>query len=364
MSTFSQFHQQLRPDPVSARSQKEGRDGGAMRDIINVASEGWQWPTEEPPHSDKLSAPRVDEAEKQRWRELAAEEWRKAHAPSVEEVFEARSPEENRVIEAFKQEARPAIIEALKQEVRAAKEFEAPGVIFPTLILRVGASLHHGLSTSHIPPRPSARTKRRDWARFDANLQRAFDGLLCNLKRAYGQPAPDACAQHVVALTAIANFLRQMGPDCLAHEAGQFIELAQMFQGLDDGIYVLSRAKRSDEMRDWLARACVALAVADLQRRDYTRTEAAKWAAKKYPGLKALITEGGSHRSLNLEKTIISWCKDFSRRKLLRNEVAHRVYRTALDELKASNCNSDQLEYADWLLQQALRLRSGARRMK
>jgi hypothetical protein len=50
-------------DPTSKRSAKE-------RDIINVASEGWQWPAEEPP-------------------------------PSVEEVFadEALSPEGNRIIE-------------------------------------------------------------------------------------------------------------------------------------------------------------------------------------------------------------------------------------------------------------------------
>src|SRR5262249_77534 len=82
------------------------------RDIINVASEGWQWPAEEPPHSDKLSVPRVDEAEKQRWRELAAEEWRKAHAPSVEEVL-ALSPEEQQGSEAF------------RQEIIAAEEFEA-----------------------------------------------------------------------------------------------------------------------------------------------------------------------------------------------------------------------------------------------
>jgi hypothetical protein len=165
-------------------------------------------------------------------------------------------------------------------------------------------------------------------------------------------------AQDVVALLAIANFLKQMGPDYLAHFADQFARLAQMHHDLDDGIYVLSRAKRSDETWDWLARGCVALAVADLKRRGYTRDKAAKWVAKKYPGLEDLITEGGSHRSLNLVVTIISWCKDFNRRKLLRNEVAHRAYRTALDELKASNCNSDQLEYADWLLQRALRLRS------
>jgi hypothetical protein len=203
------------------------------------------------------------------------------------------------------------------------------------------------------------------FARADANVLRAVNDLLPKLKRAYGQPARDAAdtdthPQHVVALLAIAGFLNQMGPEPdgdLTHFADQFARLAGMFQDLDDGIYVLSRAKRSDETWDWLARAYVALAVAALQQRGYTRTDAAKWVAKKYPGLENLITEGGSYRSLNLQRTIISWCKDFSRRKLLRNEVAHRAYRTALDELKASSCNSDE-KYADWLLQRALRLRS------
>ena len=118
------------------------------------------------------------------------------------------------------------------------------------------------------------------FARADANVLRAVNDLLPKLKRAYGQPARDADA---VALLAIAGFLNQMGPkpgDDLAHFADQFARLAQMHHGLDDGIYVLSRAKRSDETWDWLARGCVALAVADLKRRGYTRDKAAKWVAK------------------------------------------------------------------------------------
>jgi hypothetical protein len=68
--------------PAVPPLQWDDDDGGLMRDIINVASEGWQWPAEKSP-------------------------------PNVEEVFavEALSPEENRVIEVF------------KQEVRAAEEF-------------------------------------------------------------------------------------------------------------------------------------------------------------------------------------------------------------------------------------------------
>ena len=139
------------------------------RDIINVASEGWQWPADEPPHSDKPLVPPVDDAEKQRWRELAAEEWRKAHAPSVEEVFavEAPSPEQEQVIEAF------------KQEVRVAEEFEDK--------------------------------KRRGRVRATVNLWRAFCDLHGRLERAYGRPACDELFQHRDALLAVADFLDRMG---------------------------------------------------------------------------------------------------------------------------------------------------------
>jgi hypothetical protein len=216
------------------------------------------------------------------------------------------------------------------------------------------------------------------FARADANVLCAFNDLLLKLKRAYGHPARDAAEmfpqhavalremlpQHTVALRAVAGFLNRIGPTGdPAHFADQFAGLAQALQDLDDGIYALSRAKRSDETRDWLARAYVALAVKTMQQRcGYTRPEAAEWAAKKYPDLDQFITESGSSggdrdRSMSLEKAIVSWCKGFSRSKLLSNQVAHRAYRDALDELKASKCNSDPEKYADWLLQQALRLR-------
>src|SRR5262245_35092146 len=173
------------------------------RDIINVASEGWQWPADEPLRSDKLSVPRVDEAEKQRWRELAAEEWRKAHAPSVEEVFavEVLSPEENRVIETF------------RQEVRAAEEFEDK--------------------------------KRRDRARFLDNLGRAVHELVLRLEYGYGAHDTDQRA-----LLTVARFLEQMGPG-LTRFADQFVRLAQTLQDRAEGRGV---ASRSDPTIVWLAR--------------------------------------------------------------------------------------------------------------
>jgi hypothetical protein len=202
-------------------------------------------------------------------------------------------------------------------------------------------------------------------ARSTLNLQRAFNDLLPKLKRAYGQPArdeADARSQHAVALLAIAHFLERMGPDYLADCADQFAKLAQVLNDLNEGIrapmFYPAPAKRSDQTADWLARAHVVLAVETMQRCGHSRTRAAKWAAKKHPGLEQLITESGSHRSKSLEKAIISWCEDFSSHKI-RNEVAARVYSVGLDKLKAwaSNCNSDQMEgEADRLLQEALRL--------
>jgi hypothetical protein len=64
----------------------------------------------------------------------------------------------------------------------------------------------------------------------DDNLRRAFNDLVPKLTRAYGQPAGDAAdtrSQHARALLAIADFLRAMGPDDLAHVADQFAKLAQ-----------------------------------------------------------------------------------------------------------------------------------------
>jgi hypothetical protein len=64
----------------------------------------------------------------------------------------------------------------------------------------------------------------------DDNLRRAFSDLVPKLTRAYGQPAGDAAdtrSQHARALLAIADFLRAMGPDYLAHVADQFAKLAQ-----------------------------------------------------------------------------------------------------------------------------------------
>jgi hypothetical protein len=64
------------------------------------------------------------------------------------------------------------------------------------------------------------------------------------------------------------------------------------------------------------------------------------------------------HRSRDLETTIISWCEDFSSRKIL-NDIAARVYAIGLNDLKAlaPNWNSDQMQSAaEKLLQQAVAL--------
>ena len=225
--------------------------------------------------------------------------------------------------------------------------------------------------------------KRRGRARADANLRRALCDLVPKLKRAYGQPARDEAderSQHVFALLAFAHFLKQMGPDYLADCANQFGELAQKLQDLNDGvrapIFTPALASRSDQTVVWLARAYVALAIETLRRGGYARgrtrnrddhptgrlrqKSAAKWAAKRYPGLKQLITESGAdiERSKSVEKAIISWCEDFSSGKVKNHNATH-VYSVGLDKLKAwaPNRNSDQMEdEADRLLQEALRL--------
>ena len=225
--------------------------------------------------------------------------------------------------------------------------------------------------------------KRRGRARADANLRRALCDLVPKLKRAYGQPARDEAderSQHVFALLAFAHFLKQMGPDYLADCANQFGELAQKLQDLNDGvrapIFTPALASRSDQTVVWLARAYVALAIETLRRGGYARgrtrnrddhptgrlrqKSAAKWAAKRYPGLKQLITESGAdiERSKSVEKAIISWCEGFSSGKVKNHNATH-VYSVGLDKLKAwaPNRNSDQMEdEADRLLQEALRL--------
>jgi len=222
-------------------------------------------------------------------------------------------------------------------------------------------------------------------ARYTINLQRAFNDLLPKLKRAYGQPARDATelrSQHVIALVAISNFLARVGPTGdLADFANRFAKLAQALQDLNEGVRAPmlnpALAKRSDQTLVWLARAYVALAIETMRRGGYARgrtrnrdhatgrlrqKSAAKWAAKRHPGLKQLITESGLdiERSKSLEKAIISWCEDFSSHKIRnRNEAAARTYSVGLDKLKAwaPNCNSDQMENeADRLLQEAVAL--------
>jgi hypothetical protein len=214
-----------------------------------------------------------------------------------------------------------------------------------------------------------AKERARANARYTINLLRAFNDLLPKLNRAYGQPARDAAdtladtrSQHVVALLAIADFLKRMGPDYLAHFADQFAELAQTLQDANDGrrvpMFTPAIAGRSDQTVVWLARAHVALAVETMQRCGHNRREAAKWAAKRHPDLKQLVTERGAdiERSKSLERAIISWRDDFSSRKV-KNHYATRVYSVGLDKLKASapNRNSDQIEAeAGRLLEQAL----------
>jgi len=204
----------------------------------------------------------------------------------------------------------------------------------------------------------------KDETAYTINLQRAFNDLLPKLKRAYGQPAGDAAemlSQHAVALLAIAGFLNRVGPDYLAHFADQFAKLAQTLQDLNEGVRAPpmlypALAKRSDQTLVWLARAHVALAVETMQRCGHNRKRAAKWAAKRHPGLQQLITERGVHRSDDIETAIMNWCGGFSSHKI-RNKAAARAYSVGLDKLTAwaPNCNSDQMEdEADRLLQQAV----------
>src|SRR5262245_54128070 len=207
----------------------------------------------------------------------------------------------------------------------------------------------------------------RACARFTINLlQRAFIDLCGKLNRAYGRPARDATelrSQHVLALLAIAGFLNRVGPEGdLAHFANRFAKLAQALQDLNEGVRApildLALAKRSDRTVVWLARAHVALAVETMRRCGYSRQRAAKWAAKKHPGLKKLITESDTHqRSKSLEKAIISWCEDFSRSRKVKNHFAARIYSVGLNNLNAwaPNRNSDQMQReADRLLQEAV----------
>jgi acyl-homoserine lactone acylase PvdQ len=217
-------------------------------------------------------------------------------------------------------------------------------------------------------------------ARFTLNLQRAFDDLLPKLKDAYGQPARDAAemrSQHVSALLAIAQFLDQMEPDSeLAHFADQFAKIAQMLRDVHNGIRVpmLEQAitSRSDQTMAWIARASVALAIDYLRQCGHSRKSAAKWAVEKYPDLQRLITEetspcdvGGEekHRSTDIETAIISWSRNFSSGKKIKNPAATRVYSVGLDKLKAKtpNLNREQLEdEAHRRIQNALRLYNSA----
>jgi hypothetical protein len=210
-----------------------------------------------------------------------------------------------------------------------------------------------------------AKERAHAYARYTINLQRAFGDLLPKLKRAYGQPAGDAAemrSRHVLALLAISNFLARVGPTGdLADFANQFAKLAQTLQDVHAGILapILTPAltNRSDQTVVWLARARVALAVETMRGRCGSRKSAAKWAAKKHPGLKKLITESGTSlkRSKSLEKAMISWCEDFSSRRV-KNHFAAQIYSENLSKLEAlaSNRDADELEdKADRLLQEA-----------
>ena len=226
-----------------------------------------------------------------------------------------------------------------------------------------------------LAPRHLLRETVRRWhmakkdsnVRYTINLRCAFGDLLPKLKHAYGQPAHDAAesrSQHTLALLAIAEFLERIGPEGdLAHFADQFVKLAQALRDLDDGIrapiLTTALANRGDQSVVWIARAHVALAVETLRRCGHhrSRKSAAKWAAKRHPGLKQLISENAVHRSHDIEKAMISWCEDFSSGKVKNHYAAH-AYSVSLNKLKAwaPNCNRDQMEHeADKLLQKALR---------
>jgi len=178
----------------------------------------------------------------------------------------------------------------------------------------------HGRHTEvHMEPKHGDDTAAfKQWAekiaraneRYTLNLQRAFAGLLTELKRAYGQPARDDAemlSQHALALQANARFLKRMGPEGdLAHFADQFAKLAQMFWDLNEGVRVPmlcpALAKRSDQTLVWLARARVVIAVETLRQCGYRKSieSAAKWVAQKYPGLEQLVPRRESFEDNNL----------------------------------------------------------------
>jgi hypothetical protein len=214
------------------------------------------------------------------------------------------------------------------------------------------------------------KEKARAYDRYVHNLEHAFRHLLPKLKRAYGQPAHEAAdtlgdgdgsgklSQDIAALLATAQFLNQVAPEGgLAHFVDRFTKLAQMLRDLQNGTRVPSfaptLANRSDQTVVWMARLRVVLAIEIMRRCGHSREKAAKWAAKKHPGLEQLITESGSHRGKSLWKTLIHWCEAFSSHKF-RNEVAADVYDKLKAGLELSNCNSDQMEAeAERLLQEA-----------
>jgi hypothetical protein len=213
----------------------------------------------------------------------------------------------------------------------------------------------------------ASQAEARAYARFTINLQRAFIELCGKLNHAYGQQTGDVAemrTQHVVALQAIARFLKQVGPEGdLANFANQFAELAQRLQDVHNGIpsliFTPTSPNRSDQTMVWLARARVALAVETMRLCGNTREKAAKSVAKDYPDLKQLITERGAvlERGKSLKTAIISWCEAFSSRKV-KSQIASQVYSNGLGELKAlePNFDSDQkAQYARYLLQEALR---------
>jgi hypothetical protein len=188
--------------------------------------------------------------------------------------------------------------------------------------------------------------KRRDRARADANLRRAFNDLLLRLERGYGAHDTDRRA-----LLAIACFLEQMGPAYLARFADQFARVAQTLQDRAEGRGV---ASRSDPTIVWLARTHVALAVETMcwvidpmRGISHSRESAAKWAAKRHPELERLITERGHapRRGKSLWKAIVSWCRELSGHKV-KNDAVKKMYAEGLRvlEISASKCTPDQIE--------------------
>jgi hypothetical protein len=207
--------------------------------------------------------------------------------------------------------------------------------------------------------------EERGHARFALNLQCAFGDLASKLERAYAQPARDAAdarKQHEDALIAVANFLEQMAPDRLSRAADRLAMLAQSLRDLNEGVrapaFIRAAPSRGDPGMVWIARAAVVRAVDTIRGSGLSREEAAKWVAKRHPGLKKLITESGPKRSKSIERAIISWCKDFSGGKV-KNPTAREIYSIGCGKLAAwaPNRNDAQREgEADRLLKEALRL--------